>query len=195
MASQTPVSEPAATSLPTEIYAIFCGGIEQFTAQKISSGLTGAIAQKAEHVHILFQSSGGFIGDGVYLYNLLRSLPIKSSLYNAGQVSSAAVTAYLGATHRYVSSQATFMIHRGTQNPQPATSRNLRHIGNNLSIDDQRTETILRSHINLSDEIWNTMQYHDVYLSAEEAIDCGMAEAVKDFAPPLGTQVYNLLLG
>jgi ATP-dependent Clp protease protease subunit len=175
------------------VYAIFCGGIEQATAQKLVNNLTIAIGGKVKHVHVLFQSAGGFIGDGVFIYNLLRSVPIETSFYNVGTISSAALTAYLGATHRKVSSRATFMLHRSTQSPQPATSRNLRHVGKNLALDDERTESILRSHIHLPDELWTEMQYHDLHLSADEAVEYGIADEISDFGPPVGTQVFNLL--
>jgi hypothetical protein len=52
-------------ALAPEVYAIFCGGIEQATAQKVVNSLTFAIGGKVKHVHILFQSAGGYVGDGV----------------------------------------------------------------------------------------------------------------------------------
>ena len=59
---------PPAPALPTppppsDVYAIFCGGNEQATAQKIVNGLTAAMALKVKHVHVLFQTAGGYIAD------------------------------------------------------------------------------------------------------------------------------------
>ena len=99
-------------NLPENIYAIYCGGIDQANAQKTVNALTNAIARQAKHIHLLFQSAGGYVGDGVFLYNLLRSIPIEITLYNAGQISSAGVVAYLGAKHRKTTRSATFMLHR-----------------------------------------------------------------------------------
>ena len=90
----------ADNQLPAEVFAIFCGGIEQATAQKVVNSLTIAMGGKVKHVHLLFQSAGGYVGDGVFLYNLFRSIPIELTLYNVGQISSAGVVAYLGAKRR-----------------------------------------------------------------------------------------------
>jgi ATP-dependent Clp protease, protease subunit len=178
---------------PEDVYAVFCGGIEQATAQKIVNSLTIAVGMKVKRVHLLFQSAGGFVGDGVFLYNTFRSLPIEIRLYNAGQLSSAAVVSYLGADRRITTANATFMIHRSTNSPQFATSTKLQHVAKSLVLDDERTEAILRERIKLPDELWTELKYHDVYLSGDEAVKFGIADEIAEFAPPLGTQVYNFL--
>jgi ATP-dependent Clp protease, protease subunit len=180
-------------NLPEQIYAIYCGDINQGNAQKAVNGLTNAIARKAKHVHLLFQSAGGYVGDGVFLYNLLRSITVETTLYNGGQISSAGVVAYLGATNRKTTKSATFMIHRSTNSPQFATASKLSHIVQTLVLDDERTETIVRSHVKFPDELWNSLALHDIYLSGEEAVGFGMADELGEFAPPPGIQVYNLL--
>src|SRR5215217_2667776 len=58
------------------------------------------MAQRVAHVHMLFQSNGGTVCDGVCLYNFFRSLPISLTLYNTGSVAPVAVVAYLGAHER-----------------------------------------------------------------------------------------------
>jgi ATP-dependent protease ClpP protease subunit len=107
--STNPVPVP---SIPEVVYGMFCGGIEQATAQKIVNALAIAGNAKVKHIHLLFQSAGGYVGDGVFLYNLFRSIPIEITLYNVGQISSAGVIAYLGAKARKTAKTATFMIHR-----------------------------------------------------------------------------------
>lgn len=172
---------------------MYVGGIDQANVQKLTNNLAIAMNVKVKSVHMLFQSSGGSVADGVFLYNLFRALPIEITLYNGGQICSAALIAYLGARHRKTNSRGTFMAHRSTLNPQPATSRNLRHVAKSLALDDDRTEAILRAHVNFPAELWTEMQYHDLHLSAEEAVMYGIAEEIADFGPPTGTQVFNLL--
>jgi ATP-dependent Clp protease protease subunit len=185
------MSTPAPV-LPADIYAIFAGPIDQANSQRIVNNLTGASQRGAKHVHALFQSSGGAVADGVFLYNLFRSLPIEITLYNGGQICSAALIAYLGASYRKTNANATFMVHRSTLNPQPATSKNLRHVAQSLALDDARTEAILRAHVKFPNELWTEMQYHDLHLSADEAIKYGIAEELGDFGPPLGSLLWNL---
>lgn len=184
---------PQTPKLPEEVYAIFCGEIAQVTAQKVVNGLTGASAAKVKHIHALFQSAGGYVGDGVFLYNLFRAIPIELTLYNVGQISSAGVIAYLGAKRRKATARSSFMIHRSTNSPQFATAAKLQHVAQTLVLDDERTEAIFREHVNLPAELWDTLKYQDIYFTGEQAFEYGVATEIGDFGPPSGVQVYNLL--
>ena len=186
------MSTPQVPTLPPDVYAIFCGGIEQLTSQKVVNGLTIAMGGKVQHVHLLFQSAGGYVADGVFLYNLFRGIPIELTLYNVGQISSAGVVAYLGAKNRKTAANATFMIHRSTNSPQFATAAKLSHAAKSLVLDDERVEAIIRSHVKFPPELWAALEHNDIYFSGTEAVQFGLADEIKDFGPPLGTQVYNL---
>jgi ATP-dependent Clp protease, protease subunit len=187
-----PANAPAST-LPSEVYAIYCGDINQANGAKTVNSLTIAMGGKVKHVHLLFQSAGGYVGDGVFLYNLFRAVPIELTLYNGGQVSSAGAIAYLGAKRRKTTANASFMLHRSTNSPQFATATKLNHVAKSLVLDDQRTETIARKHINFPPELWIALEHHDVYVSGEEAVKFGIAHEIGEFSPPAGTQVFNLL--
>src|ERR1700730_9450580 len=102
---------------PEELYAIFCGEINQGNTQKLVQGLTTVHSMAVKHLHVLFHSWGGFVGDGVFIYNLLKDFPMEITLYNAGQVASAAVLAFLGAKNRKTTANAVFMIHRTSNTP------------------------------------------------------------------------------
>jgi ATP-dependent Clp protease, protease subunit len=188
-----PVPAPVPAPLPKQAYAIYCGDINQVNGAKVVNSLTGAIAGKVEHVHLLFQSAGGYVGDGVFLYNLFRAITIELTLYNAGQISSAGVIAYLGAKRRKTTASGTFMLHRSTNSPQFATATKLTHVAKSLVLDDQRTETIVREHVKFPSEVWDALAHHDLYVSGNEAIKFGIAHEIGEFAPPAGTQVFNLL--
>jgi len=177
--------------LPPELYGVFPGPISAETVARIVNGLTNASAKNVRHIHLMFNSTGGMVGEGVTLYNLFRTLPFDLTLYNSGMVASIAVIAYLGARHRMVSSHATFMIHR-TQVPIPvgAHASRVQTIVNAAVLDDERTEAILRKHITLTDERWAHFYHDDLYFSAEEAVASGLAEAIGEFSPPAGTPIY-----
>jgi ATP-dependent Clp protease protease subunit len=186
----TPAQVP---NLPESVYGVFCGGIDQATAQKFVNTLTVAMGGKVQHVHLLFQTAGGYIADGVFLYNFFRSIPIELTLYNVGQVSSIGVIAYLGAANRKVCKSATFMIHRSTNSAQFATATKLQHTAKSLILDDERTENIVRAHVNLPPKLWSKIKHHDVYFSGEEAIQFGLADGFAEFSPPAGSHVFNVL--
>lgn len=176
-----------------EIWCAFCGDIDAGNVAKLIKGLTIVGAQGTKRVHILFHSWGGYVGDGVFLYNSLKKLGIEIVLYNAGQVASAATLAFLGAHGRKTTANAIFMIHKGTNNPNASGAGKLKALAGNLALEDARIETILRDHLSLPEELWTQFNYHDVFLSGEDAVRYGMADEVAEFSPPAGTKVLNAL--
>ncbi|MDR5729425.1 MAG: ATP-dependent Clp protease proteolytic subunit [Terriglobia bacterium] len=133
------------------------------------------------------------IGDGVFLYNSLRKLPVEVIFYNAGQVASAATLAFLGTHARKTTANAVFMIHKGTNSTQGAGVDRLKAVAANLTIDDARIEEILRAHLRLTEELWTQFNYHDVYLTGADAVLYGMADEIGEFSPPAGVRVLNAL--
>src|ERR1700693_5244975 len=134
-----------------DVYAVFCGVIDQPSVQKIFSNLTATTNpnNKVETVHLLFQSTGGNVADGVCLYNFFKAFSVDLVLYNVWAVWSAAAVAYLGSKKRKTSARASFMIHRTHVSPQFAKAPALKAFTNTVALDDARTESILREHITL----------------------------------------------
>lgn len=183
------VTTPAAL----EWYAIYCGDINLANLHRLTAGLTVAMQMNVTRLHLLFHTWGGIAGDGVYLYNLLRQIPLDVVLYNGGQVASAGAVGYLGARTRKTTANAIFMIHRTHNSPQFANAARLRNISDSLVLDDERTEAIFREHLELPPDLWTQLENHDVYLSGTEAVTYGLADEVAEFAPPPGTKVMNAL--
>jgi ATP-dependent Clp protease, protease subunit len=182
---------PVPINPQNSVYAVFAGGIDTQVVQRFFNGITSALGAGQTDLHLLFQSWGGNVSDGVCLYNFFRTLPADLTLYNVGNVSSIATIAYLGAKRRKVSTYATFMVHR-TQSPgQPATAERLNAIAHSVVADDERTEAILRSHLTLSEEQWAAHRVADLWLTAPEAVACGLAE-LGEFAPPAGVRIFTL---
>ncbi len=177
---------------PTDVYAVFAGNIDQDAVQRITRGISLATQNNVKNLHILMQSTGGFIADGVCLFNFLRSCPIGVTLYNAGSVQSIAAIAYLGAKCRKTSAYATFMLHRSYASPQGATSDKLQSMVHGLTIDDERVESILREHVKIPKEKWEIHKNADIWFTAKEAVECGLANEVGEFSPPIGAQIYSL---
>jgi ATP-dependent Clp protease, protease subunit len=62
----------------------------------------------------------------------------------------------------------------------------------NLLLDDARTESILREHLKLPQELWDRHQHHEVYLTGEEAVKCGLATELGEFSPPPDAKIYKV---
>ena len=177
---------------PTEIYATFCGPIEQVSVQRIFQGAALAMTNRIGHIYLLFQSSGGYVGDSVCLYNFFRSLTVDLTLYNVGSIQSGAVVAFLGAKKRKTSAPATFMVHRTLVTQQSANTTRLKAATEGIILDDKRTESILREHLKLTDQQWSDLDNRELYFSGEEAVQVGLANEIGEFSPPPGTQIFNL---
>ncbi|MCL6483392.1 MAG: peptidase S14, partial [Janthinobacterium lividum] len=54
------------------------------------------------------------------------------------------------------------------------------------------TERILRDHVNLTQEQWQVHTYSDLHLTAAQALQVGMIESIRDFAPPKGKRLTNI---
>jgi ATP-dependent Clp protease, protease subunit len=186
------IQQPPAPHPPEQVYGVFAGLIDQNTLGRLFQGLTMAINGGVKAVHLLFQSTGGTVSDGICLYNFFKGLPIGLTLYNVGCVSSAALIAYLGAEKRQASANATFMMHRTQATLQAAPAERLHSVAHSVAIDDERLEAILRQHLKLTEEQWRVHSLSDLWLDAKEALACNLITSIGDFAPPKGGQLFNL---
>jgi ATP-dependent Clp protease, protease subunit len=177
---------------PEEAYCVFCSVIDQASVQRILNAVAIATQKQVKHIHLLFQSTGGIVADGICLYNFLRTAPIDITLYNMGSVQSIATLAYLGAKHRKVHSSGTFMLHKTTFNPNPPTAPSLQAAAKYVSMEDERTELVLKDKIELSSENWNELRNNPLWFTAADAIKSKIAEEIGEFSPPKGAQIYNL---
>src|ERR1039458_8912949 len=132
-AMQLPVPAP---QLPETVYVVFSGEINQESVQRIINAATNVMAQGVRTVHLLFQSGGGYISDGICLYNFFKALTLDVSIYNGGGVSSMAAIAFLGIPKRRASKYGTFMIHRSHRTMEGATAAKLEEAAASLRIDD-----------------------------------------------------------
>ncbi len=184
-------SEESEESLPPKrAYGIFAGNIDQIAVQRLAASISGASQQGVREVHLLFQTTGGIVGDGICLYNIFQNAPLDVHLYNAGSVASIGLIAYLGADFRKTTKNAAFMIHRVMFSPQAATFDRLQAAANAAALDDKRVEGILREHIDLPSEKWDVHKVSDLWLSAEDAIQAKLADSIAEFSPPFGEQIY-----
>jgi ATP-dependent Clp protease protease subunit len=147
-----------------EMHAVYAGAIDTAALTRLFQGCAAAINKNVPHLHLLMQSTGGFVGDGICLYNFFRAMPIPLTLYNAGGLQSIATLAFLGAKDRMVSTYASFMVHRTHMSPEWANADRLRASANLAVLDDERTETILRQHLKLPEELWFSHRYEDIYI-------------------------------
>ena len=174
-------------------YFTLSGDVNSDMVRRVFNAVADITEDKLTTAHILIQSNGGYVSDGICLYNFLSKLPLDIVTYNGGAVASIAVTLFLSGRQRHASDTARFMVHKSHATASPGSRPDaLSIIVEGLRADDMRTERILRSHVNLTEEQWQVHAYSDLHLTAEQALDVGMIHAIRDFAPPKGKRLTNI---
>jgi ATP-dependent Clp protease protease subunit len=168
--------------------------IDDDGATRFAAALNMAVNEGMEEVHISMSSLGGYVHSGIYIYNHMRSLPIKVVAYNSGTVASIAAAVFVGAAERYCSQHGVFMIHPTAFPPQSTamTATLLQSFLEGALADDARTEAILRECANVPDVVLADRRSRDVYIKAAEAVSYGLAHGVREFSLPEGHQMLQI---
>jgi len=181
------------TKAPTDAWFTLSGDVNSDMVHRVFEAVSGMSESGIETAHVLLQSNGGYVSDGLCMYNFLSNAPVTFVMYNAGAVASIAVILFLAGTRRYASETARFMVHKSHATASPGARPDaLNIIVEGLRADDARTESILRKHIELSPEQWGIHQYSDLHLTSRDAKAARMITDVADFAPPRGVIIRNI---
>ena len=181
------------TKRATDAWFTLSGDVNSDMVHRVFEAVSGMTEAGIETAHILLQSNGGYVSDGLCMYNFLSNAPIKFVMYNGGAVASIAVILFLSGSERYASETARFMVHKSHATASPGARPDaLNIIVEGLRADDARTESILRKHIELSPEQWAIHQYSDLHLTSRDARTARMVNEVADFAPPKGVVIRNI---
>lgn len=70
-----------------------------------------AVANGADHIHLMISSPGGSVFHGLSVHNYLRGLKAQVSTYNFGSVDSIGVVIFCAGTNRICVPHARFLIH------------------------------------------------------------------------------------
>jgi ATP-dependent Clp protease protease subunit len=176
-----------------EAWFTLSGDVNSDMVHRVFEAVATMTEDGLETAHVLVQSNGGYVSDGLCLYNFMANAPVEFVMYNGGAVASIAVILFLAGTRRYASETARFMIHKSHATASPGSRPDaLNIIVEGLRADDARTESILRKHIELTPEQWGIHQYGDLHLNGRDAKTAGLVDEVKDFAPPKGAPLRNI---
>lgn len=180
------------TQSPPPLFLTIAGMVNQEMSARVFQTLSGAIRDGYQDVHLLIQSTGGFIGDGIGIFNFLSNLPIKITTYNIGYVASIAVPIYLAGSNRVCAETATFMIHRPHNTNVGGTTNTVIAAADSLRIDEKRCGTILKSFLKLPEEQWAIYANNDLTFSSSEAIKYGASHSIGMFVPVKGAPIFNI---
>ena len=174
-------------------YYSFTGLIDSSGVTRVASALNHAVNNLCDEAYLCISSLGGYVGDGIFLYNHIRGLPLKVVAHNTGGVSSIAVAVFVAAEERYCSQHATFMIHP-TSMParENMTWERLQASLDAALADDQRTEDILRERTALPPDILSARRLRDVQIGSQDAVKFGLVSDIREFMLPGGQQIIQV---
>ena len=175
-------------------YYGYTGIIDSNGVTRIAAAMNTAVNNNYDEIYLCISSLGGYVGDGVYLYNHIRSLPVNVTMHNTGSVSSIAVAVFVGADQRFCSQHGNFMIHPTTIGPfqEALPWSKLDSALKSALAEDSRTENILRERTSLPDDILNARRMTDVNIGAEKALEHGLVHDILDFSLPQGNEIIQI---
>ena len=179
---------------PKTAYYGFTGVIEPATATRIAAAFNHAVNQGCEAIYLCLSSTGGYVADGIFLYNHIRSLSANVTINNTGTVMSIATALYVSADVRHCSKHGMFMIHP-TQMPAIHNSMQAEQLQSSLTAalaDDQRTENILRERTTIPKSTLANRRFKEVYITANEAVKFGLAHNIVEFRLPKGNEIIQI---
>ncbi len=176
------------------IYFGFSGVIDPNGVTRLAAAFNAAVNDAADDIYLCMSSLGGYVGDGLFLYNHIRGLPAPITIHNTGSIASIATIIYVAASHRVCSAHAMFMMHPTTVGPF-AEGVSWERLDGSLKTalaDDQRTENILRERTSLTDDLLAAKRVREVQISPQEALEFGLAHEIAEFSIPRGHQIIQV---
>ncbi len=141
----------------------------------------------ADPINFIINSPGGSIDAGMLIYDIITNTPAPVKMYCMGKAYSMAAILFASGSHgRYMLPHSKLMLH------EPlipfgigGKTTTIQTISDSLLKAKQEMEAILALHTGRTPEEIAEITKTDHYFTAQEAVDFGLADAVKDFSSML----------
>jgi ATP-dependent protease ClpP protease subunit len=174
----------------------FIAPINPQTGQGFRNALLGAVNEGLKEIEILISSSGGSVDEGIALYELIKSVPIKTTFTNIGSIDSIALLVYLAADVRYARSNATFLFHdyTWTFNSNIVPRPQIKEILLLLEAAQKRVRTALEERTKISNgKIGELDVFENTFImDANTALENGIIHKITDHKVPVGMRMFNI---
>lgn len=187
------MSETERPARPLNLHVSFSAPIDAAGAGRLVAACNVAVNEGYGGVEVAFNSPGGYVGDGVFLYNYIRALPIPVHFHNIGTVASIAVVVFCAGTRRSCTANALFLIHPVTNSPPgPMTPEPWQAMLDYARADEARIDAVLTERTRFDAAMLARRRAADVMITPDEALKFGLVDAVADLALPAGQQLFNI---
>lgn len=175
-------------------YIVFTADLHAIQAAKLRDALTRA-ANAGSEIYLLISSGGGDIFEGLSVGALMKTLPVKITTHNIGQIDSVANVIFAAGKTRYATKYSSFLFHGVSMHyekqdfiesqleEQYKTIKRLRE--NIASAFSRYTGLSLR-------ETEALMVTGATILSASEALSKSIVDEIRDAAIPPGSQIVSI---
>lgn len=174
----------------------FSSPISPSSACVLQGALGKATNEGHDEIHLFLSTPGGNVREGIAIYNFIRSLPVPVVCYNVGSVDSIGNVVFQSAERRVAATASSFMFHGVGFDIQSARLelKELRERMQGITNDQSLISDIMVRHTNLSRGDVEQLFLDMAYLRAEEALECGITDEVRDILLPKGIPILQLIL-
>jgi ATP-dependent protease ClpP protease subunit len=181
--------------MPTS-YISFSAEINQQTTEALLGCVFDQVTRGAEDIYLLFSSPGGFVDQGMTIYNVLRGLPVPLTIHNVGAVNSIANVIFLSGTTRRACRHSTFMFHGvgfDVTSPIRLEEKFLRERLAGIAADQAKIAGVMQDRTQLT-----TAEISELFLEArtkdaDYALAKGIVGEIAEIGLPAGTPVIQLI--
>lgn len=177
------------------VYVTFSAPIDPITTQGLIATLTQVVNQGASEIYLAMSTPGGSVMNGMNIYNVLRSLPVKVTTHNVGNVDSIGNAIFLAGEERYANPHSTFMFHGVGIDVERMRleEKVLGEMLDGIVADQKRIGSVITERTNLNEgqvaELFREARTKD----AQHALSVGIVGEIKDFKIPTGAPVLSLV--
>lgn len=178
-----------------QTFIFFNAPINERSAQSLFAVVVQQIDVGFNDIVLAFSTSGGSVSDGIMLFNSLRALPATLTIHNIGNVDSIGTAIFLAGKNRYVCPHSTFMFHGVSREIGAGwhAAGNLREQLSFIDADQTRIASILADNTSLKLEKVQEYFRSAATINANEAVELGVAQEVRDIIVPSGSPVIPLV--
>jgi ATP-dependent Clp protease, protease subunit len=181
-----------------KIYVTFSAEINPSTTESLIALLSQQINMGIQEVYPLLSTPGGNVMNGLNLYNILRSFPIKLTTHNVGNVDSIGSAIFLAGHERYACPHSTFMFH-GVAFDIPGQVRLeeklLRERLQSVLADQNRIGSIIGERTRLKNRQIKNLFKEARTKDADYARSVGIVDDIRQAEIPPGAPIFSLVFG
>lgn len=178
------------------LYISFSAEVSQHTTETLIAVVADGVQKGMKTIYLLLSTPGGGVMQGMTIYNVLRSLPIKLITHNVGNVDSIGNTIFLAGEERFACQHSTFMFHGvgfDIVSPTRFEEKMLRERTNSIMADQARIGSVLSERTKLKTDDIRNLFLESVTKDPAYALNAGIIHGIRDVKVPNGAPFVQLV--